>query len=615
MKIYIFALLITSSICRLSGFESNIEKVQTSTKIVFDHMNLHIDVIEVYMKNYEKFTKNEVLFSLNFLDDFNKMIIGLEDDRGLIFRNLKLMLKNIYYVSAREKSFDLFLKDDYSNLIQFLANLDLEENLEDLFKDFVGQKNMVFYDIKQLHENIKDITITILNYYYIFEKMRKDSKLEKDKNQKLSLNDLKRYYFVLGIIKNLRDEKTRLLEIEDSFEKNMRTFGESLASFDDALDTLKIFYHKRYVEGIVDDEEEESHEHESGEEEEDMIDDEDAKEDTRNPINLCDTIFLDNYDIDGKNDAEELERFDSIMECPNITNTCCTKNEISRVIKKFDYSVLPIIQKQYKAIYDMMNFILDNYDSLNKFAYNIYRLPKKDPICALSSKNVIFTPISKDFVTKFKEYMESAFKFSLNARNGMYCALCNYDFNKTMIEERTIKLSGEFCSKMIKDTFDFTSAYNLQLIDYFNNLVKVLQCDPVYGEERQETSIKFEENKPIIDILVKCDEKDRENCFEYCSNFYFTKFNSIFDVDFQLIYDFFKFLSSKVNSLKIHTDNNINHDSLRIIFADFTIEKNDKGLQSIDTLRRVIIEDEEDTTAHNPYVDGLPIKSVNKLFD
>lgn len=612
MKIYIIAFLITSSLCRLSGFESNIEKVQTSTKIVFDHMNSHIDVIEVYMKNYEKFTKNEVLFSLNFLDDFNKMIIGLEDDRALIFRNLKLMLKNIYYVSGREKSFDLFLKDDSSNLIQFLATLDLEESLDDLFKDFVGQKNMVFYDIKQLHENIKDLTITILNYYYIFEKMRKDSKFAKDKNQKLSLNDLKRYYFVLGIVKNLKDEKQKLGEIEASFEKNMRTFGESLASFDDALDTLKIFYHKRYVEGIVDDDKEEDEEVEDEEEE---LDDDEAKEETRNPINLCDTIFLDNYDINAKSDADELERFDSIAECPNIKNTCCSKNEITRVIKKFDYSIMPIIQKQYKAVYDMINFVLENYDSLNKFAYNIYRLPKKDPICELSSKNIIFTPISKDFITKFSEYMQNAFKFSLNARNGMYCALCNYDFNKTMIEERTIKLSGEFCNRMIKDTFDFTSAYNLQLIDYFNNLIKVLQCDPIYGEERQETKLKFEENKAIIDILVKCDEKDRENCFDYCNNFYFTKFNSIFDVDFKLVYDFFKFLVSKVNSLKIPTDNLINHDALRIIFADFTIEKNDQGLQSIDTLRRVIIEDEEDTTAHDPFVDGLEIKTIDKLFD
>ena len=49
-----------------------------------------------------------------------------------------MMLSNIYYIKSREKAFDRYLPDDFKELISFLATLDLEENIEDLFKDFVG---------------------------------------------------------------------------------------------------------------------------------------------------------------------------------------------------------------------------------------------------------------------------------------------------------------------------------------------------------------------------------------------------------------------------------------------------------------------------------------------
>lgn len=49
-----------------------------------------------------------------------------------------MMLSNIYYIKSRERAFDRFLPEDFKELIQFLATLELEENIEELFKDFVG---------------------------------------------------------------------------------------------------------------------------------------------------------------------------------------------------------------------------------------------------------------------------------------------------------------------------------------------------------------------------------------------------------------------------------------------------------------------------------------------
>ena len=83
----------------------------------------------------------------------------------------------------------------------------------------------------------------------------------------------------------------------------------------------------------------------------------------------------------------------------------------------------------------MITYAIDNYSELVKYAYQIFRLPKKSEICELSAKNVIFTPINKSFIQKFKHEMVKTHKFALETTNGMYCALCDYDFHKTFLEE------------------------------------------------------------------------------------------------------------------------------------------------------------------------------------
>jgi hypothetical protein len=57
--------------------------------------------------------------------------------------------------------------------------------------------------------------------------------------------------------------------------------------------------------------------------------------------------------------------------------------------------------------------------------------------------------------------MNKAHLFSLNSINGIYCSLCDYDFHKTLQDESKIKLTKGFCDKMVSETFDFASVYNL----------------------------------------------------------------------------------------------------------------------------------------------------------
>ena len=67
----------------------------------------------------------------------------------------------------------------------------------------------------------------------------------------------------------------------------------------------------------------------------------------------------------------------------------------------------------------------------------------------------------------------------------------------------------------------------------------------------------FESNKEIVNVLVDCDEKNKENCYNYCYNYYFTKFKSIYDVDFEKIYELFVFIKNKMEFSKMKPENKV----------------------------------------------------------
>ena len=54
--------------------------------------------------------------------------------------------------------------------------------MQDLLKEFIGQKNMFFFNIKQIREDLNDLTTTIINVYDVIEKMHVTVKDETQKD-------------------------------------------------------------------------------------------------------------------------------------------------------------------------------------------------------------------------------------------------------------------------------------------------------------------------------------------------------------------------------------------------------------------------------------------------
>ena len=105
--------------------------------------------------------------------------------------------------------------------------------------------------------------------------------------------------------------------------------------------------------------------------------------------------------------------------------------------------------------------MVTNYPVFVKYAYHVIQIKNVNPVCKLSSKNLIFTPINKNFFDKFKNSMNRAHKFAINSKNGLYCSLCDYDFHKLLVEDKKVSFSPGFCDTMVEETFDYTSVLNL----------------------------------------------------------------------------------------------------------------------------------------------------------
>lgn len=609
----LYAFFISNSLSKYSGFEKNIENIANSFNFLENKLLLSYQPVLHYIINIQNYDNNKMLFNNEFLEKLNVFIDNMNTMKHDYYRNIKFALKHIHYIKARELSFDIFLTDGYSDLIQFIANFnveDMEENLKELFKDFIGQKNMLFFDVRELYMALRNYTINTINLFDTIETFEKYAKLPESEEPGYTLDDLKRYYYVLGFLRKLNTYYSNNKDLQRDIMTVLEHWEESLQNLDESLETIKVYYHRRYVEGIID-AEEGSNEDEDDQEGAGELEDEDSE---RDPINVCNNIYLKNYNIEGLLKAETIDQFDEIEECPDIKNSCCEREEISRIYNNYFHSILPIISKKYLMLGKLTNFLLDNFNNFRRYGYEIYRNPKSKNDCKAYGKSIMFNPISKDFVNKFAQFTADAHEFSVISRTGIYCSLCDYDFHKSMMENDQIKLSLAFCDTMVKKTFDYTASFHLQLLDYFNDLIQVLQCDIKTGFFKQETDLIFEHNDSIKDILTSCDDNDREKCIEYCNEFYFTSLNSIFDVNFDKVVDLYNFIKNKMRAYGIDTNGKVNEEQLPAIYNEFKVEKNAQTLKHIDTLERIYIQDVTDLTAHNPFTEGPGTEDISEMF-
>lgn len=63
---------------------------------------------------------------------------------------------------------------------------------------------------------------------------------------------LKRYIYIIGFVLKLKDIHEQLNSKQEKLNNIFKNWIQTEENFDNSLETLKLYYHRRYVEGILD---------------------------------------------------------------------------------------------------------------------------------------------------------------------------------------------------------------------------------------------------------------------------------------------------------------------------------------------------------------------------
>lgn len=151
--------------------------------------------------------------------------------------------------------------------------------------------------------------------------------------------------------------------------------------------------------------------------------------------------------------------------------------------------------------------ILDNYHRFSEHAYALLKEQYADERCLNAARKVVFMPISRLFNDKFRAYMEDFASFLRKTQSYIGCLVCDYDFQKSMIQDKEIKLNKSFCGALMSQTFRFVATFNLQMLQYFNNLVVLLQCDRDDGEYLETDELVFAIDSKLQQQIEGCWDK------------------------------------------------------------------------------------------------------------
>ena len=618
MKAFAFGLLLLWATSwtvnsKYTGFEANINTMITSYRILIEDFDRGFSRLGFYFDSLDDYSSNAEFFTVSFTDNLNHSIENLEDSKAAIYDSLEKLLNEIYYIYGSRSIYHTKLEEGFDEVVQFIATLDPEDvdpTLQNLFKEFIIKKNLLFYGVSKLKEYFENTLINTVNTYDMIETFIHDTmKTGNNKFTKLTVKQIKKFYYVTGLLKQLKEYYQIHNQLLEEINRTILSLENTLNDVDGYLESLKFYYYRRYVEGFSEDEINNFPQTlftEKVESEAESDPDDLKTENERDPIDVCDQVLMSNYGVQGTQIAFEVDEFEKIPLCPSIKNSCCSIKELDSLYKGYYDEQFDLLNRKQNLVKGILAKVLNSYYHLRDLAYYFLKNPNSSATCRETGRKIVFTPISKDFVDKFNAFMENAHEFAARSRAATICMICDYDVQKAIVEDQKIKLSKEFCSAMMNNFFDYVSIYNLQLVDYFNSITDLVQCDKDTGALNKNEFIEFQSNEKINEVISNC-QSNREYCESFCQQFKFLSVDSILDIDIQTLRKFYNFLDGALKEKEVIMNGTIDSNLFSSSNLRYSMEKNDLPSKSLDRMVREFVKDVNDDTAQNPFMVGTSL--------
>lgn len=339
-------------------------------------------------------------------------------------------------------------------------------------------------------------------------------------------------------------------------------------------------------------------------------------EDEAETVKTCNKVLLMNYFVDGHIEAEEIPLDEPINACPEIRHSCCTREEVEKMQRFFIDEQLPKYAKRYYLLRKIARVIMRNYTQFNDLAYDQMKIQGADPICHKSAETVIFTPIGKHFVNTFLKKLEKAHKWILTAKSGYFCSVCNQRNHHTILEYDQIIFQREFCQSMIDNTFDFVSIFYMNIADWLNSVIDLLQCDKHHGKFSEEVELEhFGMGPRGKEIIKDCIKKEQSFCASYCSEFEFSENESFLDISLPRLTALYDFIMFRMNDYyQSEIKSNIDAELFHMVDDHLQTERFDEGYIRLDNPIKVYSNKFNDLNAENPMFYGVDEETITEAI-
>jgi hypothetical protein len=323
-----------------------------------------------------------------------------------------------------------------------------------------------------------------------------------------------------------------------------------------------------------------------------------------------------NYFVEGVTEAIEIPESDPIPACPDIKHSCCKYDEIIKMKREFNDTILVKYAKKYYIMRKIFKVLLKNYSKFVDLAYDIMKIQGADPICHTSAENIIFTPIGKHFVEVFFKKLEKAHTWMVKSKSAYFCSVCDQRNHHTIKAYDQILFKREFCQSFIDNTFDMTSIFYMNIVDFFNSITDLLQCDKHYGKYSEEVELERFGTGPLGKNVIKnCLKQEKAFCLEYCSMFKFSDVKSFVDPNLQRLKAFYEFALFRMNDyFKIEMTTNIDDELFHLLDDETYTERFGDGYIRIDNPVKIFSQKFEDPNAENPVVYGVADETIKEAI-
>lgn len=261
----------------------------------------------------------------------------------------------------------------------------------------------------------------------------------------------------------------------------------------------------------------------------------------------CNQEMMTSYGFEGlSTPSKEINKF-----CPNMTNNCCSEEDVDLSIKLWHNDSMRKIEAYYETYLYSLKYVLGFAYEVNLLAEEF--LESDRSTCKHAANEFKTLNINREIAKEiFRTFVESLEKIS-EARRGFYCVLCDattqsrlkdyWAITNVFYQDR-MYYNQEFCKELVEHTIR-AAYYEIFYLKRYSELtttlmscrmgqksIKEIEYEVPYWNSQQIKNCYYFKNKYFFFF-----------CENYCEKFHLTKANSNFDGNLDQIQKFVKFIA------------------------------------------------------------------------